>query len=365
MYQGTLKPSSADIWTKCPAQPAIVERLVPPAPPSEPAMEGTCAAWLAEVTINAGGMLKCRDFVGELCPDNNWPVDFAMANHVQDYVDMMLERGGEIHAEEKVYLTDRIAGTPDCSAIFHDRQHLIVDDLKYGYSVVEPTTKQLVIYAGAIATRLRSEGICIQTVTLGVYQPRAFHQDGTYRHRTITIQQLYGEVQEVINAGAVALGPDPMVCPGRHCKTCPAAHVCPAVTQELYDMETLLRASQSRLLTEDEMASQLDFLETVEDLVKGFKTAIEADALARLETGRSIPRWDMKRGSGRRRFTADRETVTLLTGVDPSADSMCTPAELERRGVDPELLKLVTETPPTKPKLTRLSKRHFAEQFGE
>lgn len=366
MYNGTLKPSSADIWTKCPAQPLIVQTHVPPAPPTEPAMEGTCAAWLAEVIINAGGLLQCRDLVGELCPENNWPVDYEMANLVQGYVDLILNRGGEIRVEKRVNLTDRIGGLPDCSALFRDQHLLIVDDLKYGYSPVEPTSAQIVIYAAAIANNLRCFGDTdIRHVQLGIYQPRAFHPDGVYRKRTITIYELMDEAQQVINAGALALGENPMICPGRHCKTCPAAHVCPGVSSELADMATWLRASQARQLTVDEMANQLTFLETIEDMVKGFKTAVEGEALARIESGQSIPGWDMKRGNGRRRYTMDRETIKTLIGVDPSSESMCTPAELERRGVDPELVKLVTETPQTKPKLTRLSKRHFAEQFGE
>lgn len=364
MYQGVLRPSSADTWTKCPAQPSIVERLVPPAPSSEPAMEGTCAAWLAEMVLN-GEYPDCRSAVGELCPDNNWPVDFEMANLIQGYVDMIKSRGGEIYAEKRVYLTDRIHGTPDCFALFVQNYELHVDDLKYGYGVVEPTAKQIVIYAGAIFNKLRSEGVDIHRIRLGIYQPRAFHHEGIYRYRTVSANQLLSEVADIIAAGDMALGENPMISPGSHCKYCPAAHVCPGISRELYDIATVLRSNTARHLTDDEIAAQLSFLDTLKDLVKGFETAVEGEAKARLESGTSLPGWTVQRGKGRRRFTRTRAEVRALTGIDPAADSMCTPAELERRGADPALLGMVTETPDTKVKLTRMKQSDFAKQFGE
>ena len=102
-----LRPSSADIWTNCPGQPALVERLVPEQPSSDAAMEGTCAAWLAEQCLT-GAIEKCRDLVDTVCPENNWPIDHIMANHIQRYCDMITGRGGDIKAERRVHLNEFI-----------------------------------------------------------------------------------------------------------------------------------------------------------------------------------------------------------------------------------------------------------------
>jgi hypothetical protein len=54
-----------------------------------------------------------------------------------------------------------------------------------------------------------------------------------------------------------------------------------------------------------------------------------------------------------------------MTGVDPTSGKMVTPAELERRGADPEVVKLMTETPDTKAKLQPVRPEDMARAFGE
>lgn len=364
MFTGVLRPSSADIWTKCSGQPLLTERLPIRDDTSDEAMQGTCAAWLADHVLR-GNAIDCRSMVGEVCPENNWPVDYEMANHIQGYVDTIVARGGDIASEERVYLTDRIHGTPDCYAFLTPTHELFVDDLKYGYGIVEPTSVQVAIYAAAIMLLLFNRDIRCTRIHIGIYQPRAYHTDGIYRQRTLTFDALYAEATDIIAAGERCLMPDPQLTPGKHCKYCPMGHLCPAVSNELYDVATVIQSHQARHLTNVEITEQLNFIDVLEDMVNGFKNGVKSEALARIEEGQSIPGWQMKHGVGNRRWKHDRATTRALTGIDAAADSMATPAAMERAGADPALIALVTEKPSTKAKLVKLPQNHFAKQFGE
>lgn len=369
-----LRPSSADIWSYCAAQPTIVERFVTDNEPSEEAMEGTCAAWVAEMVLS-GQTETCRDLVGEMCPENNWPVDHAMANYIQGYCDMITARGGIMEAERRVYLTDFINGTPDAYAVVTQEPRrnpnhlhsstLYVDDLKYGFGIVSPNSRQVLIYAGALFNELVTKGHAPDRIVIGIYQPRAFHHDGIYRTRALTPAQLTAEIEHVIAMGRKCFEPEPMATPGRHCKYCDAAHVCPAITTEMYDIVTMMRGSLARNMTPEELSNQLAFIGIAEDVLKGLKRATEAEATARMESGQRIPGWSMKRGAGRRRFNIDGDMIELFTGIDPYSGNLCTPAELERRGADKEVLKTITETPPTKAKLVPVTTADVAAAFGE
>ena len=379
-----LRPSSAHIWVKCAAQPSIVKHLVKDVQPSDEAMEGTCAAWLAEMVLT-GQAETCRDLVGEVCPENNWPVDDAMANYIQGYCDMITSRGGQMETERRVHLNSFINGTPDAYAVVTEEpvgygklsyQHgkkitLVVDDLKYGFGIVSPNSQQVLIYAGALLNEMRLKyretfvGVIPDEITIGIYQPRAMHYDGIYRTRTITPQQLVEEIEHIVMRGTMCYEPDPLATPGHHCKHCPAALVCPANTTEMYDITTAINASQARELSPQELANQLSFIEIAEDILKGLKRAAHAEANARMTSGKPVPGWGLRRGVGRRRFKVSGDMVKLFTGIDPSSDTLCTPKELERRGADIDVLKTITETPETKAKLVRVTTADVAKLFGE
>ncbi len=353
-----LRPSSADIWTNCPGQPALVERLVPEQPSSDAAMEGTCAAWLAEQCLT-GAIEQCRDLVDTVCPENNWPIDHIMANHIQKYCDMITVRGGDIKAERRVYLNEFINGTPDAYAtiVWGDgKTTLYVDDLKYGYGIVTATSKQVLIYAAAIAWVMYNQGHAPDVIQIGIYQPRGYHVDGYYRTRSVSFQELTNEANQVIEDGIKCFDPNALCIPGGWCKYCPAAHVCGALTTELYDVYSVLQGKVNRVMSLDELATELIFLDKFEDMLKGRKTAKVAEANAHIDAGKNIPGWAREPGrNGTRRFTKKPETIKAVTGIDPTSGKMVTVAELERMGADPSALKFLSEQPKTKSKLVQVT----------
>ena len=136
------------------------------------------------------------------------------------------------------------------------------------------------------------------------------------------------------------------------------------MAHEVYRAVTQMLPAQERHLTATEMAEELAFLELAEAMFKGRRDAITAEAEARIIRGEHIPGWHIEQGYGQRRWKFDAKTIHMLTGVDPTAGKMVTPAELERQGADPKLLASLTETPRTKAKLKAMPEGYLAAKFG-
>lgn len=356
------RPSSSNIWSKCFGYPRMVAALpsgwATSAP--DPAREGTCAAWVAEMVLT-GEAQCCAEMVGEQ-HTSGWVVDEDMVGFIQDYVDLLRERYGErATAEQHVRLSDFIAGTPDAYAIIDD--HLYVDDLKYGHGIVEPwDNTQVMIYAGAIA---RNSSVKINHVTIGIYQPRAYHPLGHHRTWQPSIEELSQRLAELIHASEQAQNPEALCTPGEHCRYCDAAHRCAAVAFENYRAVSFMRNDYQREMTDEEISTELKFIELAENMLSGRKNAVKADAKARIKAGRVIPDWSLESGKGHRKWSRDAATVHAMTGIDPSSDKMVTPAELIRRGADKKMVAALVETPDTAPKLKRYSSRVVAKNFED
>lgn len=356
------RPSSSHIWSKCHGYPRMVAALPRgwEVTSSDAAREGTCAAWVAEMVLT-GQHANCTDMLGE-AHTNGWVVDEDMVRFIQDYVDLMRERYGEhATAEQYVRLSNYIAGTPDAFAVIDD--HLYVDDLKYGHKIVEPwENTQVMIYAGAIA---QQSPVVINHVTIGIYQPRAAHPLGHHRTWSPSIEELSTRLQQLIVASEQAQDPNAVCTPGEHCRYCDAAHRCSAVAFELYRCVSFMRNDHQREMTNEEISAELAFLELAENMLSGRKSAVKADAKARIKSGKVIPQWSLEAGKGHRKWTRDNKTVHAMTGVDPASDKMVTPAELIRRGADKKMVARLVTTPETAPQLKRFSPQVTAANFKD
>lgn len=355
------RPSASSIWTKCVGYPRLMASLPKgwESQSSDPAREGTCAAWVAEMVLT-GECGTCHWLVGE-AHENGWVVDDDMANFCQDYVDMLNERYGDaVRAEQHVRLSPHIAGTPDAWAFKNGT--LFVDDLKYGHGIVEPwDNTQVMIYAGAIAQLITAP---IARVVLGIYQPRAYHPLGHHRTWEPSVEELSRRLTEIIQKSDEAQSPDALCTPGEHCRHCDVAHRCSAVAFELYRCVSFMRNDVGREMTNEELSAELKFLDLAEAMLSGRKTAARADARARIQSGQVISDYEMARSKGQRKWKYDAETIKALTGIDPMSDKMVTPAELERRKANKKIVAQLVDVPNTAPKLQRVSQQVLASKFG-
>ena len=350
-----LRPSSAHMWTQCPGQPIMAGRM-PPETPSDAAREGTCAAWVAEMMLTDQPVPKQHD--------NGWIVTDDMVSHITKYVDLVRSHGGQISVERKVRLNQWVEGTPDAFAVLDSEGVLHADDLKYGYGVVEPyRNPQVSIYVGAILRHLTARGVIIRRVEIGIYQPRAWHPAGIYRTWVIEPHQLMQFVQEIEASIPATQEANPALRAGTHCEYCPAASTCAAVTHANYQVYSKVCADTQRHMSQVELAEELGFLELAEDMLKARRTAVNAEAEARLKRAQHIPGWHLGERRGQRRFTVGADVVRALTGLDPETKKMVTPAELERMGASPVMLKAITEVPIIAPKLERIPPGFYNNLF--
>jgi len=356
------RPSSAHIWTHCDAYPMMAAR-VPPAPESDAAREGTCAAWLAEQAMTAGR--ETADFLGAAHP-NGWVVTRDMVNHIAGYVALLRSYGGQVDVERKVALNEIIAGTPDAFGVLANDE-LRVDDLKYGMLVVEVwENPQVMIYAAALVRHLYRQGVVIRKVRLGIYQPRVYHPLGIHRTWAIYPEELMARVREIEAAGYRTQNPNALATPGGHCRYCEAASQCAANANQVREVVHTMHNAEMRPMTAQEIATELVLIDAAEAMFKGRRDAVRAEAEARIQKGEMIPGWMMDQGYGQRQWVHDDPlTIGVFTGVDVTTGKMITPAEAERRGADPAVVARLTRVPRTKASLKPIPPGYVAAKFGE
>lgn len=362
MVNFRLPPSSSHRWTNC-ALFMQASQAYPESPEGDEAREGTAAAWVAQVVLT-GEARDCYALIGKTHA-NGWLITNEMAQYVQAYVDMINMRGGTTSCEKFVTLsTDPlIAGTLDLSATIANIPTFYIDDLKYGRIPVEVRRNpQEIIYAAA-ELRKYAPGT-FNLVQLGIYQPRAFHRDGIYRKWVVSVAELLRLADEIIEAGRRAYAPNPVGTPGGWCTYCPVATRCEALTHTNYARISLVHSQAHRDMTATEISRELDFLEEADATLKARKKAVTAEAEQRARKER-LPGYRLEMGKGKRRFNVDRAVVRMMTGIDPMEESICTPAELIRRGASKDMAHALSIVPDTGMKLIKADEDFIATAFGE
>lgn len=354
-----LRPSQSAIWTKCAAQPRFSAAL-PEEPESDPAREGTAAAWLAEQALT-GVVSSVYDCEGQT-HENGWLIENDMCQHISGYVELVNSLGGAVHAERFVRLTNHIAGTLDSCSVLENGT-LYVTDLKYGYDIVEPfENTQLLIYALGMVQQIRLENI--KRVVLGIYQPRGFHSDGIYRTWTVTTEDIPRYYDYILKSEALALNDASEATPGKHCKYCPARFKCQALTHSVYSMIPVITDARDPEPTSHNLASELEFLDRAKSLIEARYNAVRSEAETRLGRGEHLPGWYMKQRHGNRKTTVDPNVIEAITGVDPYKKVLRSPAELEKAGASKKSVALISKTPVIGRKLEPLPADHYQKMFG-
>lgn len=355
----TLRCSAADRWSRC-ALSAHLENL-PVALPDEEleaAREGTCAAWVAETIIN-GDATCVEDMVGKI-HKNGVEVDEDMARFIRPYVEKMMTRRGAraevyreaVHQDGSV----KVAGTLDCES--WDGDTFCIDDLKYGFGIVEATTRQILAYAMLAFL----SGVRAPKWRLSIYQPRAIHPEGDYR----SVEYTEAELMEKINtlwSEAVVTVTAQQATPGEQCMYCSAANGCMALTKTVYAMWKPLTDRLFVQPSPQQLSDELEMISRLSDLLKARKTAVETEASVRLKQGEFISGWAIMPTTGNRKFKFPADVIEAFTGVSPIVESVCTPAELERRGASKVIVDALSEKPTVGYKLGRYNPSTVAAMF--
>ena len=155
-------------------------------------------------------------------------LDQDMWFHARDVYNTILQRaqGSAIETEERIdWVTPAgvtIRGQFDISFAVGDT--LYIEDLKYGYGIVEPEMNwQLIGYAIGQCVRVdKLYGYRPRNISLTIHQPRPFHEKGRVRTWVITIQELMERYNEICDRMKQYVDGSKELATGPACKYCTA-----------------------------------------------------------------------------------------------------------------------------------------------
>lgn len=338
--------------------------------------EGTAAHYMAQA-VHAGQFL-IEELIDRQAPNGVY-MDADMSRHVEAYLDQGFKEadlevetnfhgdGWEVRgrADRVFYNRDSLIIDEETGEVLLEPDTLLIDDLKYGYTLIEPDENWTLI-AHAIGTCIKRQ-ISPSRICLRILQPRAYHPDGKVRSWWLTYEQLMGYYKRISDT---LYRPDGLLHTGPWCYKCTSRAVCPADRQAANISHDVTQRAFMDDLPDADLACELDLIRASMHTLKNRTQALEELALHRLNQGRVVGDYVREQGYGHRRWNTglDAATLKVLTGVDLSTEpGTVTPAEAERRGVSETVVSALAHAPKTSVKLVkesanRRAKRHLKKE---
>ena len=297
--------SSADRWMNCPGSVRL-SRTAPKGRSSSYADEGTVAHALAAQWL--------------LSTDPPSNMDDETRKGLRVYIDAVaaalpkrVVAGSKYLVEGRVKAPELhrdVRGTVDALIWDAHEKHLHVIDLKWGRGIVVEAidNRQLLGYAVTAALQLK---IKPKHITLTIVQPRADHEDGPVRSWAVDAFALDEFGEEIRQAAAATDKPDAPLVPGKWCRFCPAAALCPA----LEDRATALALSSFKPVVDEtydkpKLARALEFIEEFGAWAK----AVHQFAFMRAVEGDPPPGWKLVAKRAARVWKDEGAALEALTG---------------------------------------------------
>jgi hypothetical protein len=348
----TFGGSIADRWMNCAGSTALVAS-VPPRASTSYASEGTAAHALAEYAL-AGNSSTVSDFVGiEFDYDDHGEtktvvVSKDMADAVNVYLDavhaeLALAKDAELYVEQRFVLPiataepGEVFGANDAIVYIPSLRKLTIFDYKHGagVSVSAEDNAQLKFYA---AGALLTNDWPVAEIELVIVQPRtrdADDNDGGVKRWALPVAEVIEFAGEAEAAIALAKreaaitakgGPHLNLTPGKWCRWCDAAGVCPAKERQALEASRLdfnditLVTPRSlpdvKALDTARLGQVLVAIEIIEEWGKQVRAQVD-DLLTQ---GVPVPGWKLVDKIGRRKWIDDETKIaghlSAMFGID-------------------------------------------------
>lgn len=288
-----LSASSAARWLNCP--PSAVAAEAYPNEGTEYTREGTLAHEVAEMV--ASGRFKPEDIKAD---EAGSPITQEMLDCAQGYNDYIQEQLKEPDAvvllERRVDFSPWVPdgfGTADCIILQGDTMDVI--DYKYGKGVaVSADDNQQMMLYGLGALNDYGFAYDIKTVRLHIYQPR-MNNISVY---ILSVETLTAWAEEIVKPlAALAAKGEGEYLPGEHCRFCPHAGRCPALTAVCREyVSTHGLEAPVAVLAPWEVADVL----RMEPLVSLWLKRVKDQALTDMMNGKAVPGYKIVAGRGSR-----------------------------------------------------------------
>lgn len=346
---GRLRPSKAFRWVPCPGSVTLEEQQ-PETEPDEGAKEGTAAHDAAQLII-AGSATP--DSLIDRRAENGIVISDTMVDHVMTYVDALNSYKPGVPRQR--YLEQWIScyvvhedndGTPDCVDWFPDTKHLVINDFKYGWGIVEAFSNwQMIDYAGGWCAHLGWEP---KTITLRVIQPRPVHKDGPVREWNLTTEELleYLKVMQTSAVDSVNVD-DPVYRVGLHCTDCTGRHQCTALHNFTMQAVELATKQTPFDIKGAALGAEIKVLRRAVKLLKARLAGLEADAEARLTVGKPVGGFLLEPRNGHRAWKGTKDDVKALGslyGANLMKEEPVTPAAAIRAKIPKSIVESPTYT---------------------
>lgn len=307
-----LSASSAHRWLACP--PSAVAAEAYEDTESDYAAEGTLAHEVAEAVASGNKpaldrLLRNPNVTGEMLDCAEGYRDYIQEQTTTAFSTILLEVRVDFSA-----IVPHGFGTCDCIILQDDTMHII--DYKYGVGVPVSAVdnQQLMLYAfGA----LEMYGIAyeIRQVKLHIYQPRI----NNISTDTKTVDELMAWTENTVKpTAALAIRGEGEYKAGAHCKFCPHAGRCRALTATCTEyVETHGMRVAVPTLAPHEVAEVL----RLEPLVTLWLKRVKAQALETLLQGGDVPGYKAVEGrAGNRKWTDEAKVDAVLHGAGYSTE---------------------------------------------
>lgn len=313
-----LRPSAASRWIACPAS-AKLSLLVPYQESGDAAKIGTAIHALAETCFQLDS--DPMDFVGQevdgitMTEEN---CEFAL-EHLQAIWSIQSEVGrqGILNVEVPVRLYENddviLKGTPDVLGYSHEKQKLIIGDLKTGRGYVDADNEQMKIYALAA---MESKLLQPKVVEFQIIQPH----HGENRIFKMSADELgVWEKEVLMPAIQDAISDNPTYKPSESaCQWCPAKHICSA-QKEQFDIVaaqpdiTTMSKEQIKDVMLALTAEQITALLDKAPLVEKFIDAVREHATKQMESGMVLSGWQLQPKRAARKWIDSNAARKALT----------------------------------------------------
>jgi superfamily II DNA or RNA helicase len=358
-----LSPSSGKYWMNCPGQVWLSSKC--PKKESGPAaIWGTYCHEQAEIRINQ--MLKGLGVIPyiDIPDEEQQEVVRGYVNFVYNIYMSFIKDSQESTWTVEAKLTHNrdCYGTGDFVAtrVVNGVKEGLVIDLKTGYNYVEVVdNEQVAVYATALRNNFGITG----SVYAFIYSPRVENLDKPYKKWELTPEVLNTKMTEIANAGKKALAiyrgeETPTFKAGKHCKWCPAIHICKEHYNSVNEtsLELLKDIPKDLASIYQVTPEQIGRLLSKEAQVMDYYSNLNEAALKLAESGTKIPGFKLVGTKGRRSWKKDiteQEIANRLMakGIDdPYKKSLINLTDAEKVLGKGTINDLLTE-PPTSNKL--------------
>lgn len=319
--------------------------------------EGNAVHWLAQEKFE--GRIAIDDVSSGRRAYNGVVISPSMYLHVREYLYNLTIGQMEMVTSWGDGASYQINGRADHIGYDQSTDTLDIDDLKYGFSIVEPEFNWTLI-SHAIGWCI-AQNYWPSRFRLRIHQPRPFHPLGTLREWMIPSTELIALHRQIV---AVMQNPSDTLQTGNHCFKCTKRGICPAMRASTMCAIDVRQDAFSDELTDEQLADEYLLTEYASKMIKYRLDALKDMATHRVQSGRALPGLQLQRTYSNTQWkkAMTPEMVKAITGRDLTEPKLASPTAAKAAGVPELFMNHMTSRVETGVKLVTIDPSKVADK---